>query len=346
MAEEVKPDGLVTRAARTFKNSKTLQHATLAVGFAAGAIGLGHVAAKPKDDLEHVKSVGAVAIKPAVDPYGAGADIIKMTGDAMLPHLQQVQNPSNGVKIETVEAKEDSVDGVIDIFYPGTTGENRKKLRDQIIITKLFLRGDENFPGILVPESYQNIEDHRQLFDDIEAYAGVPHEVMIGLACTESRAGVDLISDAGAVGPFQIGDDMWTDAGNVASRDENDGRLNWDESAKFTAAELAKRNQYFASTKKPNWGIPTWSWHIGFEGMKALIEDVSANRADTFNNFRKYIEEHQITAATVLDIENIRLELEKPSWDSTELYVVREAACASIMEDMKNYELKNASNQD
>lgn len=340
MAEEVKPDGLVTRAARTFKNSKTLQHATLAVGFAAGAIGLGHVAAKPKDDLEHVKSVGAAAIKPAVDPYGAGADIIKMTGDAMLPHLQQVQNPSNGVKIETVEAKEDSVDGVIDIFYPEISREDRGTLRDQINITKEYMK------SILPTDAYQNIANHQQLFSDIEKYSGVPEELMGGLACAESRGGVDALSSAGAVGHFQISDAMWEEAGNTVTGDEFDGRLDWKKSAEFTAEELAATNLYFATKENPNWGLAAWRWHMGRRGVREQIENYSASHGQSFTDLREYIKENKITVFSILQIKNIREALEEPGYDQTPIYVLRIAACASILEDMKNYEIKNAPNQD
>lgn len=322
--------------ASTAVKNRNVRGVVAGSALAGAAIFAGHAAAKPKEDIGHLKDAGAATVKVAriVSSPVRGYSALAASIDTL-----EGQRPVNEkVIIEPIERR-DSVDQMIDIFYPGVSGEGKKVLHDQINITKEYMK------DILPTEAYQNIANHEQLFSDIEKYSGVPQQLMQGLACAESRGGVDALSSAGAVGPYQISDAMWEEAGNTVMGDETDGRYDWDESAKFTAEELAATNLYFATKENPNWGLAAWRWHMGRRGVREQIENYSASHGQSFTDLREYIRENKITVFSILQIKNIREALEEPGYDQTPIYVLRIAACASILEDMKNYEVKNVPNQ-
>jgi len=262
-----------------------------------------------------------------------------MTGGTLLGNKSLVEEGLKGlrkgiddinqVQVEPVSPKEsaNSVDRVIDIFYPGISGNERAELTNQIVVTREYMK------TILTPQSYQNIKDYRELFGNIQRYSGLPKEVLIGLTLAESRGGVDgnVPTKFGALGPVQDTEDKAREEGLVVTGGPDDERLDWYRALPAAAVDIVGQEEYFAG----NLGFAVWTRHMGRDGVKEQIEDYSANKAQSFTNLQEYIKENKITVFSVLQIKNIREELEQPGYDRTPVFVLRVAAAASLYDDLE-----------
>ena len=245
--------------------------------------------------------------------------------DQKIPAKGTTLEQSLGVQIES----KDTVDHAIDLFYPGISGKDRKDLSDQILITKAYMS------SILTDESFKNLDEHQELFDNAEKFSGVPGIIIKSVACAESRGGLDMVSGSGAVGPVGVSEDFGRDKKFRVTGDENDQRLVWKDSINLAAEETAASAIYFSGQDNPhpNWGLAVWRWHLGRDGVKQQIENFSANNALSFTDIPTFVRDNHITVFKILGVKNIREELEKPGYDRTPVYVLRVAACASLLGD-------------
>ncbi len=209
---------------------------------------------------------------------------------------------------------------------------------------------------ILTPDSYNNLRDNLQVLDNIYTVAGIKQSAMGALACAESRAGVDggldqlsvsLEEEVAAsilmkkpLGPVQLSRDFGMDQGLNVTGKIDDDRTKWNKALPAAAEEVFKSTIYFSGKdgklpEHPSWGLGFWRMHMGRRGIVELIERYSANKGLAFTNVSDFVNEQKITPFKILKIKNIQEDLEEPGYDLTPIYVLRIAACASIIDDLE-----------
>lgn len=206
----------------------------------------------------------------------------------------------------------------------------------------------------MTPDSYNNLRDNLQVFDNIYRVTGIKQSAMGGLACTETLAGVnggldqlpvDVEAEVAAailrgkpLGPAQLSGDF-DQSLNVTGKADDD-RLKWEKALPSAAAEIFKSTIYFSGkdnklSEHPSWGLGFWRMHMGRRGIVELIERYSANKGLAFTNVSDFVNEQKITPFKILKIKNIQKDLEEPGYDKTPIYVLRIAACASIIDELE-----------
>lgn len=206
--------------------------------------------------------------------------------------------------------------------------------------------------GILTQQSYDNLRDNLQVLDDINTVTGIKQSAMGGLACAESRAGldggldqlsVDVEAEVAAailrgkpLGPVQLSAAFAEEKGLNVTGDINDDRPKWDKAVPAAAKGIYDTNIYFSGKNgKQGMGLAFWGMHMGTKGIIELIERYSANKGLAFTNVSDFVNEQKITPFKILKIKNIQKDLEAPGYDKTPIYVLRIAACASIIDELE-----------
>lgn len=291
---------------------RNLWGAKWGIATAVSALGMGVGAAKP----------GEVANKYIEPAISKAADVLHMEGG--MPSKVAME----GIMGKS-ENNKDTESSVIDVFYPYATSQDKEQITFQVKVT------EEHMKGILTEQSYKNIQENMPRIEQVSKYSGVPVDVLVGMALTESRGGVDTFSDAGAAGPYQIMPDMAKDYRLKVTGGEDDERLDWGKSLPVVAQEVAKAYKRF-NDDNPNgdWGLAVWRWHLGQRGVEEAIERYSADHAQGFTNFSDYIKQQRLSVYELLNSESNKRLYADPGYDSTDLFVDRVAACAAIVRNV------------
>lgn len=217
---------------------------------------------------------------------------------------------------------------------------------NEIIVTRAYMY------SILTQESWDNLRDNLQVLDNINTVTGIPQSDIGALACAESRAGVDGGLDQLSVdveeevaasilrekplGPVQLSKAFAEEQGLNVTGKADDDRAKWDKALPAAAKVIFETNEYFSGKgSNQGRGLAFWSMHMGRKGIKDLIERYSANHGLAYTNLEDFINQEKITPFKILEIKNIREDLEKPGYDRTPVYVLRIAACASIIDELE-----------
>ena len=219
-------------------------------------------------------------------------------------------------------------------------------LYNEIEVTRAYME------GILTQQSYDNLRDNLQVLDDINKVTGISQSAMAGLACAESRAGVDggldqlsvsLEEEVAAailagkpLGPVQLSGDFAREQGLNVTGKADDDRAKWNKALPAAAKVIAETDVHFSGEgSHQGRGLAFWSIHMGRKGIKDLIESYSANHGLAYTNLEDFVKKEKITPFKILEVKNIRERLEEPGYDKTPVYVLRIAACASIIDELE-----------
>ncbi len=282
--------------------------AVLAIGLATGG---GVAAAHPAES--------ARAVVEIVDnPQQAYVDLVnRLSNISELP-----QGKVEIAPIEQILSEEE----IIDLFYPHLEGKDRETLKIQINVVKADMRDR------LTQESYDNIDKRMGTIKKISEYTHIPGEDFVLLLGAESLGGklggLEFMTDAGALGDYQITEAVGREFGMNITNDQNDDRLDHDKSAAVVAAYLNRSAKIFGD----NEGFVVWSWHKGPKGVQGVLDQYAALHGDVIGDYREYIKEKGLNVFQVLDQAEINKDLEDPSnnQNKTTLFNIRGIASAIL----------------
>lgn len=316
-------------ASKLKKITEFAKNATIAVGLVTA----GDKAVDIKNDPHLVVDAGSTLAGSA---HGAGHEVLKKSADLMKT-ARDTDSATSRLEISSLGENGENVDVVTNTLYGWTKDDpGRGELEKQIQITQQYMN------GVLTEQSYKNLKEKESLIVSEALKNGIDPLAMIGLACTESRGGVDggleHRTDAAAMGWYMITDDLGRELGLNITNDENDDRLKPDVVIPIVAKELGSRYQYFGDLS-----LALWSWHMGAGGVENRLEEYAQAHNLVFDraNVRKFVEDNKINVFKVLNVDEIRemLEGDPDNWNKTEIFLLRIAGSALNWKNIQEFDV-------
>jgi len=249
----------------------------------------------------------------------------------------------SGLKVEPIAPTEASTfgDHYINTAFPGLDGKEKQAARENIKLARA------NVKGILDNDSYESLRAYESSVKLAARSAGMPSDVgelFLGLIATESGGRSDALSEDGAAGLTQMGED-------VAKRQnlKLEDRFIPAKVLPASAKDIAEQNKL----RYDSWPMAIWAWHTGPGGMytilneylhdefgdpKHAIEGATYQQGlEVIDYFKSKIRQRNVNVHRVLKNPAVaKLLADKDNWDYTDEYVYRAVAGAGLYADYKS----------
>lgn len=272
---------------------------------------------------------GGTAAGQPVETYHGVVLTVDNPGKAFVDLINKVEGSAKSENVAGAEIRQVKVEGkashsddeIIDTYYPNLNEKERGELKMQIGVMKEYMK------GILTEQSYANVDSKIDYINTLSNYSGVKPEIFVGLAMAESRGGVDGSEENGseAMGWVQITRSVAEEYGLNVTGGADDERLVVEKALPVAAIYITRGKEIFGDD-----GFAAWSWHKGYKGIQTVLENHSAENAESFLNFKDYVKDNKLNVYKVLQSKYLREDLEHPEEDKTTLFVLRQAAGAIL----------------
>lgn len=283
------------------------------------------------------------------DPVKAMRSAIPAAKDALMEAVDTAFEKSGtkvDLSIESIDL-DTQVDKTIDLYFPGKVGKDRQLIETNILVMHEYYKGNEQQPGLLPKETFEIVGSHYDLISQKCGFKQWLMDGVTGLAIAESRGGVDggleNMTEAGALGPFMMTEDFIREHGYEPTNDENDPRLSWEITVPIVVDELTKRTEHFGG----NLAFAVWSWQRGVRAVDDDLRNFAGQRGlPTDVPIAQLVKDNTLTEFDLEENEIIRKELSHPEQDSTNIFVLRNAAGALIWRNVVMLAQKIRSQED